>query len=307
MTESGLGETDRVHGCALGESILLNMRGHVDHDLDTIIKVAVDIFTNEPHFPALRVGVLNLLVNAVLYNPTLTLHIMDTKYPGLAASFFTKWFEAITKGNQGLPRVHDKRLSIVTLSALLGMSAAEVPASLHSGWPGIIGAALTIFKELPAAVEKREALVDAIIEDDEDEDAELEDLVADNGDMNDEDDKDVWDDDDEYLKLLADESVRLRRAKGSRGTSSTGNDDDDDDDISTEDEELEEELDVERSIDAVDTYVTFKTALINFENANPAPYTTATTALTLEQQTTLMEVMRIAQENEAAVVANSQS
>lgn len=30
MTESGLGEADRVHGCALGESILLNMRGHVD-------------------------------------------------------------------------------------------------------------------------------------------------------------------------------------------------------------------------------------------------------------------------------------
>lgn len=302
MTESGLGEADRVHGCALGESILLNMRGHVDQELDTIIKVAVDIFTKEPRFPALRVGVLNLLVNALLYNPTLALHVMDTNYPGFAATFFTKWFEAINKGSQGLPRVHDKRLSIVTLSALLGIRASEVPASLHSGWPAIVGAALTIFKELPAALEKREALVDAVIEDDEDDDAELEDLIADNAEMNDEDDKDVWDDDDEYLKMLADESERLRRT---RGASSTGddNDDDDDDDISTEDEELGEELDVERSIDAVDTYVTFKTALINFQNANPALYTAATTALTPEQQTSLMEVMRIAQENEAAVIA----
>ena len=80
---------------------------------------------------------------------------MDTNYAGFAATFFTKWFEAINKGSQGLPRVHDKRLSIVALSALLGIRASEVPASLHSGWPAIVGAALTIFKELPAALESK--------------------------------------------------------------------------------------------------------------------------------------------------------
>src|SRR5258707_3309264 len=128
---------------------------HGSQDLDTIIKVAIDIFTKEPRFPALRVGVLNLLVNAVLYNPTLTLRIMDTKYHDLATTFFTKWFEAINTGNQGLPRVHDKRLSIVTLSSLLNMNAPDVPASFHSRWLAIVGAALTLFKELPAAVESK--------------------------------------------------------------------------------------------------------------------------------------------------------
>src|SRR5258708_8390741 len=48
MTEPELGDPDRVHGCALGESILLNMRGHVDHvcllasDLPSSLKFITD-------------------------------------------------------------------------------------------------------------------------------------------------------------------------------------------------------------------------------------------------------------------------
>ena len=30
LTNAALGDSDRVNGCALGESILLNLRGHVD-------------------------------------------------------------------------------------------------------------------------------------------------------------------------------------------------------------------------------------------------------------------------------------
>ena len=30
MTSDQLGQADRINGCSLGESILLNMRGHVD-------------------------------------------------------------------------------------------------------------------------------------------------------------------------------------------------------------------------------------------------------------------------------------
>ena len=95
---------------------------------------------------------LEVLVNAVLYNPTASLHIIDSAEPGIARIFIDRWFTAISKGQ--LPRVHDKKLSILALSALLEVPPASIPESLKAGWPGIVGGVLTVFKELPKAIER---------------------------------------------------------------------------------------------------------------------------------------------------------
>jgi importin-7 len=68
-------------------------------------------------------------------------------------NFFDKWFAAINGGNSTLPRVHDKKLSIVALCALLDMDPAGVPNNLQGGWHGIVDGVLKIFKDLPSAVE----------------------------------------------------------------------------------------------------------------------------------------------------------
>ncbi|KAF8327473.1 armadillo-type protein [Cantharellus anzutake] len=301
LTHPSLGDADHVHGCALGECILLNMRGHIDQELEGIIKSAIDIFSKNIDLPALRVGALNLLVNTILYNPPLALRIMDANHPGFAATFFTKWFEAIKKGNLGLPRVHDKRLSVIALSELLRMNAADVPASLRSGWPGIVGAALAIFKDLPAAIESKAHRFSQV----EPADAEDEGSVpcirsalsiltthmA--------DDKDVWDDEDQYLQMIADEKERLDGIRAANAESSVADDVDDVDGYSIADE-VEEELHVERSIDGVNAYISFKSALTSFETANPEAYAAATASLTGEEQTILIDVMTKAQEAEVA-------
>ena len=73
---------------------------------------------------------------------------------GLARAFFDAWFVALgSESGKALPRVHDKRLSIVALSALLEMNPASVPAVLRDGWPGIVGGALNVFREWSKAVE----------------------------------------------------------------------------------------------------------------------------------------------------------
>jgi hypothetical protein len=77
---------------------------------------------------------------------------METKQAGTARKFFDLWFAAIN-GENKLPRVHDKKLSILTLSALMEVPAANVPDSLRDGWPGIVGGALRLFKDLPKAIE----------------------------------------------------------------------------------------------------------------------------------------------------------
>jgi importin-7 len=100
---------------------------------------------------AFELANLEVLINAVLYNPAAALALMDAQRPHGARTFFDRWFAAVN-AERGLPRVHDKTLSIVALSALLEMDAATVPAELRDGWPGIVGGAIRVFKSLPKAV-----------------------------------------------------------------------------------------------------------------------------------------------------------
>jgi importin-7 len=91
-------------------------------------------------------------MNAVLYNPHAALVLMESSRPGMARVFFDKWFEAINNSSQ-LPRVHDKKLSILALCALLEMDPGNIPPSLSSGWSGIVAGILKIFKDLPDAIQ----------------------------------------------------------------------------------------------------------------------------------------------------------
>ncbi|KAG2092263.1 armadillo-type protein [Suillus cothurnatus] len=98
---------------------------------------------------------------------------------------------------------------------------------------------------------------------------------------------DVWDEDSAYLEILAKEGARLREK--SEKTESG----DDESDIS-EESEIEEELGFFSPLDNTNIYGTFKQALQTFQNQNSALYQAATTMLTVERQTVLMEVVTIA-------------
>jgi hypothetical protein len=100
---------------------------------------------------AFELASLEVLINAVLYNPGAALALIDRQRPQGARVFFDRWFAAV-HAERGLPRVHDKTLSIVALSALLEVDVAAVPAELRDGWPGIVGGAIRVFKGLPKAV-----------------------------------------------------------------------------------------------------------------------------------------------------------
>ncbi|KAF7299860.1 Importin N-terminal domain-containing protein [Mycena chlorophos] len=284
MTAEQLGENDRINGCKLAESILLNLRGAVDNSLQAMITIALNQI-EKSETAALRLANLEVLINAILYNPPAALHIMEAVQPGAARLFFDKWFATVAD-HAKMPRVHDKKLAILAMCALLEMAPEQVPDSVKEGWPGIVGGALKVFKELPAAVEARKALEE--LEDDDDDDDVYEEKVLN---MN-EDDEDVWDEDSAYLEMLANEGARLR-AKSEKKEAGEEDSDDEEDDI-------QEELGYFSALDTVDPYVSFKAALTNFQMRNPSAYQTATTALNVEQQTVLMEVMRIAEQGGAA-------
>lgn len=280
ITNEQLGENDRVNGSKLAESVLLNLRGSVDDHLQTIISTALSQL-EKTQTSSLRLANLEVLINTVLYNPSAALHLMEAVRPGAARVFFDRWFAAIN-GENLLPRVHDKKLSILALCALLELAPGAVPESLQSGWPGIVGGVLRIFKDLPKAIANRKALEEALQEEDEEDDF-IEDKFLN---FNEEED-DVWDQDSAYLEMLANEGARLRERQEKAV--------DGDADSDSEDEDIEEELGYISALDTVDPYVSFKQALTTFQVHNGPSYQAATTALTVEEQTLLMEVMRTAE------------
>ena len=77
---------------------------------------------------------------------------MEAIQPGTSRLVIDKWFEAINIPSH-LPRVHDKKLSIMALCALLEMEPASVPEPVRGGWPQIVSGILQIFKDLPTAIE----------------------------------------------------------------------------------------------------------------------------------------------------------
>ncbi|KAG7087929.1 hypothetical protein E1B28_011975 [Marasmius oreades] len=281
LSNKQLGENDGVNGCKLAESVLLNLRGHIDDALQTFIVTALD-YLEIAETASLKLALLNVLVNSVLYNPTAALHIMESSKPGSARAFFDKWFAAINKNDNLLPRVHDKKLSILALSSLLDLDHTSIPESLREGWPGIVGGILKLFKDLPKAVAERKALEESLQDDSDDDDIEEEKLLNLHG-----DDEDVWDEDSAYLEMLAKEGARLRER-------SEKLEDGEDVDSDDEDEAVAEELGYISPLDNVNLYSSFKQALTSFQIRNGAGYQAATTSLDVEQQTLLMEVMRLA-------------
>lgn len=119
--------------------------------LQTIINATVGIF-DDINSASLRLANLEVLINAVLYNPSAALHIIEASRPGMMRIFFDKWFAAI-KTSDRLPRVHDKKLTIMALCALLEMLPQAIPDLLRDAWPLIVTGVLHIFKDLPKAVE----------------------------------------------------------------------------------------------------------------------------------------------------------
>ena len=77
---------------------------------------------------------------------------METARPGMGRAFFDAWFQAIHVDHK-LPRVHDKKLTILALCALMELPPSAIPETLKAGWSGILAGILRIFTDLPRAIQ----------------------------------------------------------------------------------------------------------------------------------------------------------
>ncbi|QRV92799.1 importin beta N-terminal domain [Ceratobasidium sp. AG-Ba] len=277
LSSEHLGEMDAVIGCKLIEALLLNVPGHLDEAIPGIVNQALTAAA-AAKTKTLKLHLLNVLISALLYNPILTLHVLGPN----ARSVFDRWFVAL-RTEDALPRVHDKKLSILAFCALLKVERERVPADLQEGWVGIVGGILELLQEFPKAVAEREKLAEEFEE--EDFDYEVDDIELNMAD----DDEDVRDEESEYLEQLAEESARLRAKKAAKAAAGS------DDEESEDDESVHEELGFESPLDDINPYLAFKDALQTLQQVNAPAYQAATTSLTPEQTTSLMEMMALAE------------
>lgn len=79
----------------------------------------------------------------------LTLQVLETQ--GWTNKFFSLWFSSI----DNFARVHDKKLSIAAIVALLTLNPDQVPISVQQGWPRLLQGIVRLFQTLPGAMKSR--------------------------------------------------------------------------------------------------------------------------------------------------------
>lgn len=148
--DNKVGPMDRICGCKLSESVMLNLRGHVNQYVPKFVELAmVVIASNELKVKSYRIHLLEMVINAIYYNPILTLRHLEAN--GWTNKFFSSWFSNI----ESFTRVHDKKLSIVAISSLLTLRADEIPTSVQQGWPRLLQGVVRLFQTLPAAIKSK--------------------------------------------------------------------------------------------------------------------------------------------------------
>ncbi|KAJ2464933.1 Nonsense-mediated mRNA decay protein 5 [Coemansia sp. RSA 2322] len=213
---------------------------------------------------------LEVVLNALHYNAVIALTVLE-QYKW-TDGIFTRLLQNASK----FSRVHDKKLMILGLTAILNVPANQLPPALQSGLPQLFEGILKTFRSLDSAVEARAAL-ERMYEGDSDEE-DLENEFEWDGNEEDGDDFELGDDDadvddleNEYLKHLA--------SKASKALGGDSNDDDDlgglgldDDDDDDDDDALEEEYSLDTPLDGIDAHIFLQEKLSEMQATNTAAY-----------------------------------
>ena len=290
-----VGGVDRICGCKLAEAIMLNLRGRpIDTYIPTFVSLAMEVLTT-PQKPSLvkayKLHLIEMVINAIYYNPILALQVLESR--NWTNKFFSIWFGSI----DNFRRVHDKKLCIAAISALLQLRGDQVPQSVQTGWPRLLTGATYLFRTLPQAMKAREetikasdggsdGLSDYASDDDPDEWTDEPAGAQEWGTVDSSalpDTKgDIKDESQAYLDFLSEEAKKFGALA-----------EDDDDSILDEDSLLESPL------DKFDPYTTFKDSLGKLQQEQPQLYGQLTAVLAQEDRDVLTQVVQHATQTQA--------
>lgn len=141
------GGVERICACKLAEAMMLSLRGNIDSCVEGFMVMSMSILANQDiKIKSYKINLMEMVINAIHYNPLLALSVLENK--GWTNRFFSLWFGSMTS----FSRVHDKKLCIAAISALLDVNHEQVPASVSVGWPRLLQGITELFRTLPNAL-----------------------------------------------------------------------------------------------------------------------------------------------------------
>jgi hypothetical protein len=151
-----LGQADEISACRLIETVLLYLPGKVDTHIYRALDIVRAKLEDEEEYkkPAYKVFLLEVVINAIYYNPVATLQYLERS--NFLQKFMQWWFDEA----EHFLRVHDKTLSILALmkivQLLVQLPSGHVPASFQNkdALTYFMRALLAFFQTLPEAISR---------------------------------------------------------------------------------------------------------------------------------------------------------
>lgn len=147
-----LGHQDHISACKLMEAILLNLPGQVDGHIFRVLDIVRSRLEDVEEYkkPAYKVYLLEVIINAILYNPVATLQYLD--HCQFVTTFLEMWFNEADH----FLRVHDKKLSILALMKIVQLPPEHVPHTFQQdgALAYLLKAMLKFFESLPEAMKR---------------------------------------------------------------------------------------------------------------------------------------------------------
>ncbi|KAJ2579088.1 Nonsense-mediated mRNA decay protein 5, partial [Coemansia sp. RSA 1804] len=150
---------------------MLHGRGKVDGMIPGFISLAAAylLVADAIQTSAFLIYSLEVILNALHYNPVITLNVLE-QYKW-TEGIFTRLMQNVSK----FTRVHDKKLLILGLVAVLSVPAEQLPAPLQGGLGQLFEGILQTFRTYGTAVEARNT-VEKLYESDDDLDEDYDNL-----------------------------------------------------------------------------------------------------------------------------------
>jgi len=274
------GEDAEAHAAKLLEVVLLEGRGQVVQIVPGFIELAVMRLFSEVKTSELRTMCLQVVIAALYTNPDLTLQTLrqirmpSAQQESIEHHFIQQWIKDV----DCFIGVHDRKMSVLGLCTLL--AHPQRPNVLNSCASLVLPALIFLFDGLKRAYAARAQ------DDDEDSDDDEIDLDAE---VLKSDEDEIDEDTVQYLERLD------RKEKN-------GGDEDDDSDFSVDDETVLESYSTKLDADDcdVDEYLIFKDVITALRTSDVDWYNALTSGLNVNQQQSLDEVFRLADQRKAA-------
>lgn len=247
---------NRIAACQLLQSFMLNLRGKIDSYLPRIIEIGLSNLQGikKKSLPTVKVVFIEVIVNAIYYNPAVTLQVLEQN--NATNAFFTLWLQNIAL----FSRVHDKKLSILAILSIVQLPQQSIPASFgQDGLKHILNSLIEIFESYPLALHARQEEITLNLNDDYDLD--VNDDYLDDDDVEEaEEDGDVVDKEElAYLEILAKRAQEIQEQNAdSVDVGLPEEEDDDDEEYDWEIEDLSEDIHFVSPLDEIDAYIAFE-------------------------------------------------